>query len=196
MTRVDPEYVCFHNSTLQYTYIAPPHNLAWNFAIHNAPAVSGGSQHHTKHRALTEGEIPEGGWQVFIFFNGEMDELWIIFRARRRFRRTWLCCLEIPFDYWLAGAPVTRCRRRRLDRVLENGKQELKIRPTPPVSRSADPPAAATSPSSSSPKPSHAPPSPLLLFHLLVPVNRRHHHFLQLRRRFLGLNPTHSVSQS
>ncbi|GLB38127.1 putative lipase esterase [Lyophyllum shimeji] len=79
--RLDPEYLAFHTSTLQY--IVPPHTLPWDPAIRNAPAVPGGSAPlevartqdfdltHTKVRAFTpKGETPEGGWPVFIFFHG------------------------------------------------------------------------------------------------------------------------------
>ncbi|KAG6844655.1 hypothetical protein H0H87_005106 [Tephrocybe sp. NHM501043] len=79
--RLDPEYIEFHNSTLQY--IVPPHTLVWDPAIRDAPVVPGGAPSlevartqdfdltYTKIRTFTpKGEVPEGGWPVFIFFHG------------------------------------------------------------------------------------------------------------------------------
>ncbi|KAG6899892.1 hypothetical protein C0993_005691 [Termitomyces sp. T159_Od127] len=81
VARLDPEYIEFHNATLQY--IVPPHTLAWDPAIRNGPVVPGGSPpldvaktqdfdlKYTKIRTFTpHGTVPEGGWPVFIFFHG------------------------------------------------------------------------------------------------------------------------------
>ncbi|KAG6832984.1 hypothetical protein H0H92_004868 [Tricholoma furcatifolium] len=81
LAKLDPEYIQFHNSTLQY--IVPPHTLAWEPSIRHAPAVPGGapalevaktqdfSLTHTKIRTFTpHGQVPKGGWPVFIFFHG------------------------------------------------------------------------------------------------------------------------------
>lgn len=81
VSKLDPEYVEFHTSTLQY--ITPPHTLPWDPALRNAPAVPGGSAplvvaktqdfdlKYTKFRAFTpEGTAPEAGWPIFIFFHG------------------------------------------------------------------------------------------------------------------------------
>ncbi|KAG5730617.1 AB hydrolase superfamily protein [Termitomyces sp. T112] len=82
ITRLDPEYVEFHNMTLQY--IVPPHTLTWNPAIRDEPVVPGGSPPlevaktqdfdlaHAKIRTFTpHGTVPDGGWPVFIFFHGD-----------------------------------------------------------------------------------------------------------------------------
>jgi acetyl esterase/lipase len=85
ISKLDPEYVEFHNNTLQY--ITPPHTLPWDPALRNAPAVPGGSEplkvgstkdfnlSHTDFRAFTpEGQAPEKGWPVFIFFHGGVED--------------------------------------------------------------------------------------------------------------------------
>ncbi|KIK67689.1 hypothetical protein GYMLUDRAFT_36420 [Collybiopsis luxurians FD-317 M1] len=79
--KLDPEYVEFHNSVLQY--ITPPHTLPWNPAIRDVPAVPGSTEpltvgktsdidlSCTNMRVFTpEGEAPSAGWPVFIFFHG------------------------------------------------------------------------------------------------------------------------------
>jgi acetyl esterase/lipase len=84
LSKLDPEYVEFHTTTLQY--IIPPHTLPWDPAIRNAPAVPGGSEplpvaktedydlKHTKFRSFTpHGTAPDAGWPVFIFFHGGED---------------------------------------------------------------------------------------------------------------------------
>ncbi|KAG6887261.1 hypothetical protein C0992_013099 [Termitomyces sp. T32_za158] len=81
ISRLDPEYIEFHNAVLQY--IVPPHTLAWDPAIRDGPVVPGGSPplevaktqdfdlKHTKIRTFTPyGTVPEGGWPVFIYFHG------------------------------------------------------------------------------------------------------------------------------
>ena len=81
LPRLDPEYVAFHNEHL--ITIVQPHERPWDPAIRNGPAVPGGSLPlkvgSTKDYILSqcsvrvftpEGEVPNAGWPVFIFFHG------------------------------------------------------------------------------------------------------------------------------
>ena len=79
--KLDPEYVAFHNEHL--INLTPPHTLRWDPSIRDGVAVPGASEPlkvaktvdfdlpHTKFRSFTpEGQPPEGGWPLFIFFHG------------------------------------------------------------------------------------------------------------------------------
>ena len=76
-----PEYAAFHKQFLQHAI--PVHELPWSPSIRDAPAVMGGSdplkvgkvQDYPLSNCLVrvftpEGDAPEGGWPVFIFFHG------------------------------------------------------------------------------------------------------------------------------
>ncbi|KAG6860689.1 hypothetical protein C0995_008602 [Termitomyces sp. Mi166 len=125
IARLDPEYVEFHNTALQY--IVPPHTLSWDPAIRDEPAVvPGGSPPlevaktqdfdlpHTKIRTFTpHGTVPEGGWPVFIFFHGG---------AR---------CVVISVDYRLSPEnpypAAVEDAIDALDWVMQNGASTLGI---------------------------------------------------------------------
>lgn len=76
-----PEYVEFHNANT--AFVPPVQTLPWDPAVRKNPPVAGGSTplkvgsvrdvplSNCKVRVFTpEGEVPEGGWPVFIFFHG------------------------------------------------------------------------------------------------------------------------------
>jgi hypothetical protein len=79
--RLDPEYIRFHNDTLQY--LTPAHTLPWDPSIRNTPTVLGGTEPlkvgraqdfeltHARFRSFTpEGTPPVEGWPTFIYFHG------------------------------------------------------------------------------------------------------------------------------
>ena len=81
VSKLDPEYVEFHNAYLQYVPLY--HTVPWNPAFRNGVAVPGSSTpltvgkeqsydlSHTNFRAFTPpGEAPAKGWPLFIFFHG------------------------------------------------------------------------------------------------------------------------------
>ncbi|EAU81237.2 hypothetical protein CC1G_09481 [Coprinopsis cinerea okayama7 len=81
LDKLDPEFIDFYNREL--IHIVPPHTLPWTPDIRNAPAVPGGSTplpvgriqdfdvEQTRVRVYTPpGEVPDGGWPVFLFFHG------------------------------------------------------------------------------------------------------------------------------
>lgn len=75
------EYAAFHREHIAHTpYL---HEIPWHSSIRQQPAVLGGSQplkvakiqdfplSHVSVRTFTpEGDAPNGGWPVFIFFHG------------------------------------------------------------------------------------------------------------------------------
>ncbi|KAG6864672.1 hypothetical protein C0991_007947 [Blastosporella zonata] len=147
IARLDHEYIEFHNTTLQY--IVPPHTLAWNPAIRNAPAVPGGAPPlevaktrdfelpHTKIRTFTpRGETPEGGWPVFIFFHGGGWTLGDI--SSETSFSTHLAvgahCVVISVDYRLAPEnpypAAVEDAIDSLDWVLLHGNTSLNINPS------------------------------------------------------------------
>ncbi|EJF66756.1 lipase/ esterase [Dichomitus squalens] len=79
--RLLKEYADFHRQHIQHTPFL--HDLPWDPAVRAAPAVQGGSEPlpvgNVQDYALSkfsvrvftpEGDAPEGGWPVFIFFHG------------------------------------------------------------------------------------------------------------------------------
>lgn len=81
VSKLDPEYVEFHNTYLQYLPIY--HTLPWNPEFRNGVTVPGttpplavGKEQsyglsHTNFRSFTPpGEAPAKGWPLFIFFHG------------------------------------------------------------------------------------------------------------------------------
>jgi hypothetical protein len=100
--RLDPEYLKFHNDTLQY--IIPPHTLPWDPSIRDTPTIPGGSEPvhvgiirdieltHARFRSYTpEGRSPVEGWPVFIYFHGGA-----VLLANRS-----LCMALITFHRWM-----------------------------------------------------------------------------------------------
>jgi len=144
ISRVDPEYVAFHNSTMQY--IERPETLKWNPALRNAPAVPGGSEPlevaktqdfdltHTKIRAYTPmGDSPTGGWPLFIFFHGGGWTFGNI-GAEASFSTNMAVgahCVVISVDYRLAPEnpypAAVEDAIEALEWAVEKGKQELNI---------------------------------------------------------------------
>jgi len=144
VSKLDPEYVEFHNSTL--IYITPPHTLPWDPELRNAPAVPGGSDllkvgqtqdfplTHTKFRAFTpEGTAPAAGWPAFIFYHGGG---WTFgnMNSENSFS-TNMCvranCVVISVDYRLAPEhkypAAVEDAVESLDWVVKYGKKELNI---------------------------------------------------------------------
>ncbi|KZT37387.1 hypothetical protein SISSUDRAFT_987811 [Sistotremastrum suecicum HHB10207 ss-3] len=79
--RLDPEYVEFYTKYL--ANVPSQHQVPWTPDLRNQPAQPGGSEPlkvgeirdfslaHCKVRVFTpEGEVPDGGWPVFLFFHG------------------------------------------------------------------------------------------------------------------------------
>ncbi|KAH0584741.1 hypothetical protein H2248_008013 [Termitomyces sp. 'cryptogamus'] len=144
ITRLDPEYVEFHNMTLQY--IVPPHTLTWNPAIRDEPVVPGGSPPlevaktqdfdlaHTKIRTFTpHGTVPDGGWPVFIFFHGGGWTLGNITSETSFATRMAVGahCVVISVDYRLAPEnpypAAVEDAIDALDWVMQNGANSLGI---------------------------------------------------------------------
>ncbi|KAI3604788.1 putative lipase from carbohydrate esterase family ce10 [Moniliophthora roreri] len=144
VSKLDPDYVEFHNNFLQY--ITPPHTLPWDPAIRNAPAVPGGTLPlkvgktqdldltQTKFRAFTpEGEPPSTGWPVFIFFHGGGWTFGSI-DSENSFS-TNMCvrakCVVISVDYRLAPEhkyPIAvEDAVESLQWVIKHGKQVLNV---------------------------------------------------------------------
>ncbi|KAF9462189.1 alpha/beta hydrolase fold-domain-containing protein [Collybia nuda] len=144
VSKLDPEYVEFHNSTLQY--ITPPHTLPWDPALRNAPAVPGGSLplpvakiedfdlKYTKFRAFTpQGTAPAAGWPVLIYFHGGGWTLGNIgsetgFTTNMSVRAK---CVVISVDYRLAPEdPYPAAVEDAIDSlnwVVEHGKAKLNL---------------------------------------------------------------------
>ncbi|KAJ3932454.1 MAG: alpha/beta hydrolase fold-domain-containing protein [Lentinula lateritia] len=144
ISRLDPEYVKFHEEVLQY--ITPPHTLSWDPALRNAPAVPGSTEPlkvhktqdfnltHTDMRAfIPEGEAPSAGWPVFIFFHGGGWTFGTIgseatFATNMSVRAK---CIVISVNYRLAPEhkyPIAvEDAVESLQWVLRNGKTELNI---------------------------------------------------------------------
>ncbi|KAJ3741001.1 alpha/beta hydrolase fold-domain-containing protein [Lentinula detonsa] len=144
ISRLDPEYIKFHEEVLQY--ITPPHTLPWDPALRNAPAVPGSTAPlkvgktqdfhltHTNMRAFTpEGEVPSAGWPVFIFFHGGGWTFGSI--ASEETFATNMCvrakCVVVSVNYRLAPEhkyPIAvEDAIESLQWVLKNGKAELNI---------------------------------------------------------------------
>jgi len=82
LSKLDPEYVAFHNTHLQY--IKPSETFEWDPAVRDVPSMPpGGSAPeqvssirdidlpNCRIRAFTpEGTAPERGWPVCIWFHG------------------------------------------------------------------------------------------------------------------------------
>ncbi|KAG2006783.1 alpha/beta hydrolase domain-containing protein [Coprinopsis cinerea AmutBmut pab1-1] len=115
LDKLDPEFINFYNREL--IHIVPPHTLPWTPEIRNAPAVPGGSTplpvgriqdfdvEKTRVRVYTPpGEVPGGGWPVFLFFHGGGWTLGNI--ASESAFCTNMCigadCVVISVDYRLA----------------------------------------------------------------------------------------------
>ncbi|THU97426.1 hypothetical protein K435DRAFT_662798 [Dendrothele bispora CBS 962.96] len=190
ISKLDPEYIEFHNSTLQY--ITPPHTLPWDPALRNAPAVPGGTEPlkvgsvkdfemtHTNFRAFTpEGEVPEKGWPVFIFFHGGGWTFGNI--GSEQGFSTNMCvrakCVTISVNYRLAPEHkyplAVEDAVESLQWVIKNGKKELNIDTSKiAVGGSSSGGNLAAIVALKAAEPTFTPPlpSPLLLQLLIVPV--------------------------
>lgn len=146
ISKLDPQYLAFHNAHL--THLVPPHTLPWDPAIRNAPAVPGGSDAlpvwkvkdfavgKTRVRTYTpHGEVPEGGWPVFIFFHGGGWTLGNIsseasFSTNMAVRAG---CVVVSVDYRLAPEnPYPAAVEDAVDSlvwVYKEGKDALNINP-------------------------------------------------------------------
>ena len=81
LEKLDPEYIALHEKYV--LHLVPPETKPWDPAIRDQPAVPGGAPPisvgsiedfdlpHAKLRAyFPEGNPPEGGWPVLIYFHG------------------------------------------------------------------------------------------------------------------------------
>ncbi|KAH9858146.1 alpha/beta hydrolase fold-domain-containing protein [Lenzites betulinus] len=141
------EYATFHNTHLAHA--VPVHELPWDPAIRNTPAVLGGSVplkvgavkdlplSKCSVRVFTpEGQAPAGGWPVFIFYHGGGWTLGTI-NAENAFS-TNMCtrggCVVVSVDYRLGPEEpypaAVEDAVEALRWVYSKGKEAIGIDPT------------------------------------------------------------------
>ncbi|KDQ63587.1 hypothetical protein JAAARDRAFT_203007 [Jaapia argillacea MUCL 33604] len=142
--RLDPEYVAFHKANL--LHVTPTHQRTWDPSIRNTPTVPGSSPplkvgsvkdidlKHCKARVFTpEGNAPEGGWPVMIYFHGGGWTLGNI--DSENSISTQLCkgasCVVVHVDYRLAPEipypAAVDDAVDALERVYTRGSAELGV---------------------------------------------------------------------
>ncbi|KAG5646879.1 hypothetical protein DXG03_001955 [Asterophora parasitica] len=146
---LDPQYLSFHTSTIQY--IVSPHTLPWSPSLRDAQAFPGGSPPlevvstldfvvnegtGTRVRAFTpNGDVPAGGWPVFLFFHGGGWTLGSIASetsfATNMAHHKGARCIAISVDYRLAPEhPYPAAVEDAVDALLwitREGPKELDV---------------------------------------------------------------------